>query len=217
MEILPDFREWSAAAAKLFSAVESLPDSIPLEDVDFHFIPPEGSRIRCEVIINGKTTSHISFEGRYFSPKALADWFERILHPIQDREICPEFLDIHCNGERARLIIVHSGWETIIGNNGKGIHGQASLFAIHYRGENKVRLWCFCETRQFVARLYLAIINALDSYSDFFNNKSIWPSHSDFQRRVPLSAVEQIKQYLLSNSVKGILEYNDHYPPARGK
>ena len=205
MEILPSFKEWSAAMADMFTEIGSLPKNIALKDVDFRFVTHTGNKLFCLVTINGKDEASISFDGRFSPLEELRMWFERVLVPISNGERCPEIVDIHSGSERARLLMIHGGFEDVPGIDGC-MHGvPASLFAIHYLGEKEVRTWCFCQTQQLITRFYSAIVNALNDHEELFNNPSLWFSHADFQTRKKLSQVERIRYNFQSNTVKKYL------------
>lgn len=205
MELLPAFKEWSSAMAEILSMVSTLPDKVELKDVDFMFSATSGDNLYCHVIINGRREARITFEGVHTNLEAIREWFERILSPYYRGEICPEFIDIRSNGERARLMIAHSGFEDLLSRTGTKYHVPASLFAIHYRGDSKIRLWCFCETQQFVTRFYEAIMQSLDNYGDLLNDRSRWPSHSDFMSRENLSPVEKMRKEFSSKTVNKVI------------
>lgn len=202
MEILLAFREWSSAMADLFSHLSTLPESVSLHDIDFTFSCPQGNRIFCNVIVDGKAVTDIAFEGRFFSATDLRMWLEKLIRPAVNNERCPEFMDIYCNGERARLLVAHSGNDTFLHECGMLVHTPTSLFAIQYKGENTVRFWGFCETSLFVTRLHSAFLEALESNEDFFNDRKRWPSHFDCTARYQLSPVERFKINLESKDIR---------------
>lgn len=192
--------------ADMLSQIESLNDTLAISDIDFKFVIHSDNQLFCIIIVDQEPVAEIAFDGNRSPMEGLKNWFERILLPFYYGERCPEFIDIYSNGGRARLIMAHSGWETVTnGKDGKAYHVPTSLFAIHYKGDSSVRIWCFCQTQQFVERFYRAITNALEAYQDLFNDVSFWHFHTNYSRRARLLPAAEIKQEMESRIFKLIM------------
>lgn len=194
-------REWPAAVIESLSHIVNSSQREPLDEPVFRFGPPDRGRLPFWVEIGGHATLLCELSDCYPFLRLLRDWLERCLSFDCFGEGQPGFVKLDSVAGPCSFIMVHAGID-------KAGYVDASLFAVIRPGECHPCAYCFCSTRQAVGAIYGALMDALHSYRDLFNDSSVWYDPGAFSLRDPRRTSDRMEDEFRSGAIETLADFS---------